>query len=121
MSSRTAKKVAKKMVAEEPKTAAEKLTATIAAKTRTAKAVPQAKANGKKRPLVQAVLQELFSQQPVPAAESIIARLAKATGRAPLSVATLKLYRAKYQAGALKGQSGKPKVKCPPLQLANKF
>jgi hypothetical protein len=77
----------------------------------------KAPVNGK--PTVQSILARFFSQGTPPAAEKIIAEVAKTTGRAPLSVSTLKLYRERFNAGKLGLQHGeKPKVKCPVLQTA---
>jgi len=94
---------------------AEKLTATTAAKTRTAKAAP---VNGKAT--VQGELMVIFCQPEPPEAEAIIARVLKATGRA-LKLSTLKLYRAKFNGGGLGPQKGiVPKTKCPILRTAAK-
>ena len=78
---------------------------------------PNGKRNG--RPTVQAVLHGLFSQATPPPAEEIIEQLAKRTGRTPLSLSTLRLYKAKWQAGAFGCQSEKPKTKLV-LQTASK-
>lgn len=78
------------------------------------KAKATKKAEGK-RESVRSILCDLFSRDPVGTAEDIITELAKRSGRKPLSLETLRLYRQRYHSGKLSG--GKiPKTKCPPLE-----
>jgi len=77
---------------------------------------PAAPVNGKAT--VQGTLVTIFQMPELPEAESIIARVLKATGRT-LKLSTLRLYKAKFNAGGFGVQKGvRPKVKVPPLQTA---